>query len=92
MNINPPMTMATSASDRASGPVNVNSKLLAALSQGDACANAMAGDRTTAVIATAMLGHFEMWQVAKRLLLFRVFGLEIDSVATIDFGSVRNTR
>src|SRR5215471_21124014 len=39
MNMSPPMTMATSASDRASGPVNVNARLFAARSHG-ACANA----------------------------------------------------
>jgi hypothetical protein len=35
MNISPPITIATSASDRANGPVNVRSRLLAARSQGD---------------------------------------------------------
>ena len=34
MNISPPMTMATSASDRASGPVNVSARLFAARSHG----------------------------------------------------------
>src|SRR5688500_8406575 len=48
MNINPPITMATSASDRAKGPVNVSSRLLAARSQGD-WANASVGKRRRAV-------------------------------------------
>ena len=33
--VSPPITIATSASDRASGPVNAASRLLAARSQGD---------------------------------------------------------
>ena len=48
MNISPPITMATNASDRASGPVNVRSRLLAARSQGD-WANASVGKRRRAV-------------------------------------------
>src|SRR4051812_3548640 len=42
MNIRPPMTMATSAKERASGPVNVRARLFAARSHGD-CARAIAG-------------------------------------------------
>jgi hypothetical protein len=48
MNISPPITIATSASDRASGPVNVRSRLLAARSQGD-WANASVGKKRRAV-------------------------------------------
>src|SRR2546426_7657534 len=54
MNISPPMTIATSASDRASGPVKVVAKLLAARSQGD-CASAIVGTRTAAT--TMMLAR-----------------------------------
>ena len=43
MNIRPPSTIATSASERASGPVNEISRLAAARSQGD-CASASAGE------------------------------------------------
>src|SRR5687768_8495267 len=50
MNISPPITIDTSASDRASGPVNVSAKLVAARSQGD-CASATVG--TNNRIATA---------------------------------------
>jgi hypothetical protein len=42
MNIKPPMTIATSARDRANGPVKVRARLLAARSHGD-CANANVG-------------------------------------------------
>src|SRR5467141_291511 len=52
MNINPPITIATSASDLASGPVNVRSRLLAALSHGD-CAKAVAG-RQSKIARTAV--------------------------------------
>src|SRR5688572_3002714 len=50
MNISPPITIDTSASDRASGPVNVSARLVAARSQGD-CASATIG--TNNRIATA---------------------------------------
>src|SRR5688572_28865096 len=50
MNISPPITIDTSASDRASGPVNVSARLIAARSQGD-CASATVG--TNNRIATA---------------------------------------
>jgi len=46
------MTMATRASDRASGPVNVSARLLAARSHGD-CANAAIGsDKSIASVTT----------------------------------------
>src|SRR5262245_5080991 len=48
MNMSPPMTIATRARDRASGPVNVVARLLAARSHGD-CANAIAGARSHAI-------------------------------------------
>ena len=51
--ISPPMTIATSASERASGPVKVSARLLAARSHG-ACARATTGrSKTMAKVATA---------------------------------------
>src|SRR5258708_33490816 len=72
MNIRPPMTIATSARERASGHVNVVERLLAARSHGD-WASADAG--SVRLIATAAGGvrpkepHFE------RLLLLVLFCL-----------------
>src|SRR5689334_1414734 len=49
MNIRPPITIATSDRDRASGPVNVASRLSAARSQGLCCAYALTGTNRSAV-------------------------------------------
>src|SRR5205085_5890404 len=49
--ISPPITIATSASARATGPVNVRAKLFAARSHGD-CASATAGTTSTEIVRT----------------------------------------
>src|SRR5688572_9380386 len=55
MNISPPMTIATSANDRARGPVKVAARLPAARSHGDVavCANAIVGRATMRAAASA---------------------------------------
>ena len=70
MNIRPPMTIATSASERASGPVNVASRFEAARSHGD-CARAECWERhqqrdgceqssdSDACISTVMCGSLD---------------------------------
>ncbi len=52
MKSRPPMTIATRASERASGPVKVASRLAAARSQGDCCANASDGAASTISVTT----------------------------------------
>jgi hypothetical protein len=64
MNIRPPMTIDTSASDRASGPVNVVSRFEAARSHGD-CAK---HDKGTATIASAIAVTRATWRVLIRAM------------------------
>ena len=70
MNMSPPITIATSASERANGPVNVCSRLPAARSHGD-CACRSAGATSTAVTTAnlnrqATRASFKQWASAQK--------------------------